>query len=75
MAVWMKGGKRAVKAGQNLPDWQRLYFHFDTIPRRCLFGKVYHRVVMKAQMGDYHFIRKILPQHSLEFVEELERHE
>lgn len=41
--------KNTVKSRQNLLDWQKFYYNFDVVPRRCLFGKIYHRVIMKVQ--------------------------
>lgn len=29
--------------------WQKYYFNYDTVPRRTLFGKIYHRVLLLIQ--------------------------
>lgn len=72
-----------VKSGQNLLDWQKYYFNFDVVPRRCLFGKIYHHVIMKAQqllhidkLARYHLDMEIyqganwidIPRYALEYL-------
>lgn len=38
-----------IKSGQNILNWQCFYYNFDVIPRRNVFGRIYHRVIYKIQ--------------------------
>lgn len=41
--------KGTKKTGEPLLWWQKFYFNYDTVKRRTLFGKIYHRVILALQ--------------------------
>jgi hypothetical protein len=42
--------KGVKKSGEPIVAWQNCYFHYDRIPRRTLFGKIYHRFSLVFQL-------------------------
>lgn len=38
-----------VKSGEKLIWWTRFYFNYDYVNRRSLFGKIYHRFLIRGQ--------------------------
>lgn len=41
--------KSVIKSGENTLNWQKFYYNYDTVKRRTLFGKVYHRFLYHIQ--------------------------
>lgn len=46
---WPASG--AVKSHEKLIWWAKLYYNYDQVNRRTKFGKVYHRLIIPAQLG------------------------